>query len=746
MVVPKLLNPKECRFPSIFFMVLLMWGLGYCPLYAQDNNFVADLLAQQLQNSAKNQSLDLVYLQTSKSIYETEEDVWFKGYVLDAQYFYPSIRSKTLYVQLIADKSDQVVWEKKYEIENGFVNGHLFLKGELEEGTYTLAAYSASSFDRSNKEFYAAKKLEIKKEISTKVVANPIEKDSILHFTTFPEGGKLVSGIESTLAFKAVNSKGLPVAVSGILFENDIPLFPIKSTHAGMGGFDFTPDVNKKYHVQLAESGKTYPLSPIESSGKVMHLIGSNKTSVYFKITQTDDLKQEKVYLRLQMRGVVYSIATGLLKKELVFKIPLQEVPQGIAEVTLFNEKLEPLVERLVFVNQEQKLVIKTELNQTGFTTRDKAKLKIKVTDKDGKPVVAHLGVSVYDALYQNKQDSKNIESHYLLSTQLKGAIYDPAYYFNEKNKDGKQALNLLLLTQGWRNYVWNENNLNEQLASHPIVFDEWKGKVRFERMKKNLTQAVGRKAILVATANDKLSKYFITTDSTGVFTAGSNEFKRGEGGYVYLELKSDEKSNYRTEFSGNFFEGINHNRKSKNLVYPVSALQEIKTEAASPFIGRATITKLKEVAIISKSKKAFRDKYLGRLDSLARLDRKSDYWCINGILNCTNHPEPRFNFRDLTEAELLELFNVVMIEGYYGKKEFYQAVYDEVTLSDSLPDFRNTLFWKSDLITDLNGEANLDFFCSDINSLFVGNIEGVSSDGLLGANTFEFKVRKKVN
>lgn len=741
MPVPKLIKTKEYRLSRFSSIALLLWVFFGS---AQTSTTVTDPLVEQLRSLPKSHISDLVYLQTSKTIYETEEDLWFKGYVLDAQYFYPSARSKTLYVQLMEDKTGQVVWEKKYEIENGFVNGHLFLKSGLEEGTYTLAAYSASSFDRSNKEFYAAKKLEIKKEISTKVVVVPIEKDSILHFATFPEGGKLVSGIESTLAFKAVNSKGLPVEVSGTLFENDIPLFPVKSSHAGMGGFDFTPDVNKKYHLQLNESGKIYPIPTIESSGKVMHLIGSNKEVVYFKVTQTDDLKEEKVYLRLQMRGVVYSIATALLKKELVFKIPLQDVPQGIAEVTLFNEKLEPLVERLVFVNQEQKLIIKTELNQTGFTTRDKANLKIKVTDKDGKPVVAHLGLSVYDALYQNKQNSKTIESHYLLSTQLKGSVYDPAYYFNEKNKDGKQALNLLLLTQGWRNYVWNESNLNEQLASHPIVFDEWKGKVRFERMKKNLTQAVGIKAILVATADEKKSKYFIMTDSTGVFTAGSKEFKKGEGGHVYLELKSDENSKCHTDFSGKFFDEINNSRKSKSLVYPVSALREIKPEAASPFIGRETITKLKEVAIISKNKKIFRDKYMGKLDSLARLNRISDYWCVNGILNCKNHPEPRFNYQDLTEAELLELFNVVMIEGYYGRKVFYEAVYDEVTITDSLPDFRNTLFWKSDLITDINGEASVDFFCSDINSLFVGSIEGVSSDGLLGADDFEFKVRKK--
>ena len=364
----------------------------------------------------------------------------------------------------------------------------------------------------------------------------------------------------------------------------------------------------------------------------------------------------------------------------------------------------------MVYVNQDHKLTIKTELNKSGFTIRDRANIKIKVTDEKGQPIAAHLGLSVYDGLYQNKQDSKNIESHYYLSTQLKGNIYDPAYYFNEKNKDRNQALNLLLLTQGWRNYVWNEDNVKKQGTDNPIVFDAIKGKVRFEKIKKNLTKAVGKKAILVATADEKISKYFITTDSTGVFTAGSKELKKGEGGYVYLELKTDEKPPSRIDFSDNFFEEINNRLKSKSLVYPVAALQEIKPEASSPFVGRETITKLKEILITSKNKKGFRDKYIGKLDSLARLDRISDYRCINGILNCTVHPEPRFNFRDLTEAELLEMFNVVMIEGYYGKKVFYEAVYDEVTIADSLPDFRNTLFWKSDVITNKDGEASVDF------------------------------------
>ncbi|MBP6759659.1 MAG: hypothetical protein KA133_10435 [Flavobacterium sp.] len=743
------MKTKEYRLSRFFSVAPLLWMFFAT---AQNNTTVTDPLVEKLQSLPQNNVSDLVYLQTSKTIYETEEDLWFKGYVLDSQYFYPSASSKTLFVQLIEEKTDQVVWEKKYEIENGFVDGHLFLKSELTEGIYTLAAYSSHSVDGNAKEFYAAKKLEILKTISLKTIVAPIEKDSVVLFTTFPESGKLVSGIESTLAFKAVNSKGLPVAVSGNLFENGINLFPFKSSHAGMGGFDFTPDSNKKYHIQLTEpaSEKIYDIAPIAYSGKGLHFMGTTKDLAYFKIKQSDNLKEERIYLRLQIRGVVYSIATGLLKKELIIKIPLKDLPQGIAEVTLFDKNAIPLAERLVYVNQDQKLIIKTELNKSGFTTRDKANLKIKVTDENGQPIVAHLGLSVYDGLYQNKQDSKNIESHYYLSTQLKGNIYDPAYYFNEKNKDRKQALNLLLLTQGWRNYVWNEDNVKEQGNNNPIVFDEIKGKVRLEKPNKKATVAIGNKIIAVSSPDESKGNDFITTDTTGVFTAGPNELKKGEGGYVYLRLMTEPKPKYRMAINDFSFEVINKERKIKTALYPLPTLLERKTEVLPTFVDRPGITKLKEVLITSKKKMVFRDKYIGKLDSLAKLN--SDYVCSYNILNCPNHggefnnKKPvegeiysmpggttagPYHYPNYTEAELLEMFNIAMIEGYYGRKVFYEAVYDEVTITDSLQDFRNTLFWKSDVITNEQGEASVDFFCSDINSLFIGNIEGVSGDGL---------------
>jgi len=754
------MKPKKLHFSKVYYLVLLLSMLLHLPSYSQNSlvtekKIVPDLLIEQFQNLSKNTTSDLVYLQTSKGIYETEEDLWFKGYVLDGQYFTPSALNKILFVQLIEDKTDKVVWENKYEIENGFVNGHLFLNSSLPEGTYTLAAYSSFSYIKNTKEFYAIKKLEIIKTINSKSVVNPVPKDSIFQFTTFPEGGNLVSGIQGNMAFKAVNSKGLPVNVSGTLYENDTPLLDFKSSHAGMGSFLFTPDANKKYHIQLTEpaSKEQFSLPEIHQTGKVLQLISNTKETLTLKISQSAALKADTIFVRLQVRGVVYSIAKGLFKKELVVKLPLKDVPQGIAEVTLFNGNSEPVAERLVYVNQDQKLNIKAELDKADYITREKANLKIKVTDQNGQPAVAHLGLSVYDRLYQNKEDSKNIFTHYFLSTQLKGNIYNPAYYFDEKNKNRQEVLDLLMLTQGWRTYIWEEANLKESgIPLRPIVFDQLKAKVSLKDPEAKTKKIQLQQGITVFSADERKGTVLLMSDAEGAFSITPNHLKKGENGYAYIKLMDRPESKYYIDIKDFSFEEINKERKIKTTFYPIPPVLDKKTEVLPAIIDRPQVNKLKEV-LISK-KKMFRDKYIGKLDSLARIQPPStDYICHNGILNCPNHPPyPGYklvNNKDntqFTEAELLAMFNIALIKGYYGKKVFYEPIYDEVTINDPLPDYRNTLYWKPDIITNQQGEATIDFFCSDINSVFLGNIEGVSGDGLLGIENFEFKVRKKPN
>ncbi len=537
---------NNCAICTLLFLQITLLG------NAQQS---VDLLSSKLDSLAKRQASELNYIQTNKDIYETGEDLWFKTYVLDAQFLTPSLLSQTLYLQLLNKKNKQAVWEEKYPLENGFANGHVHINDSLSEGNYLLAVYTSNSFFKSQKEFKAIKKIRIKKdmkpkasvtaqfsklffgkgdsiginilalsekqtplyaeisvvltkdnetleelksvtdqngkakftfnskhtspELKIKVHAthtNSTENITLLvpfnlgypiQFSLFPEGGQLVTGIKARVGFNAININGLPEKVNGILFENNDSLLTFNSTHNGMGCFDFIPDKNKQYHIKLTQPAidSVFQLPVIQNKGITIQLAKRDSNYLFFKVQQTQGMPKDKIYIRGQLRGVAYCIASGELDKELIIKIPVTHFPlQGIAEFTLFNSKFLPLAERLVYVNPESRINIAAEISKERYSTREKVILSLKITDNAGKPVIANLGVTVFDKIYQNNQNTNNILSHYHLFTQLKGNIYNPTFYFNKNNKNRMEALDLLMLTHGWRRYVWNERVLNENL------------------------------------------------------------------------------------------------------------------------------------------------------------------------------------------------------------------------------------------------------------------------------------------
>ncbi|TGV03443.1 hypothetical protein EM932_07155 [Flavivirga rizhaonensis] len=787
---------KVCFSDCYSFLLVLNLLLYSFPVLSQDKN-VMDNLAERLHLQTTNKPKLSVYLQTSKGIYETGEDLWFKGYVLDAQRLLPSALDKTLYVQLEREDNNQVVLQEKLQVGNGFVDGHIHIQDSLRAGNYRLSAYSSRSFNAGSKEFHGFRKLKIVERISTQPKdttflgqGRAIKNDSI-HFSVFPEGGHLVSGILSTIGFKAVDAKGLPKDVLGTLYENDKPLLTFKSTHAGMGRFLLTPNSNKRYHIKLKGPSpqQVYILSGIKTQGKVLQLLNTPKEELVFKVSQSSSLKKESVYLRVQIRGLVYTIAKALLDKETIIKIPLKDLPQGIAEVTLFNESLKPVAERLVYVNHDQKLYIKAILDKGEYLTKEESKLRLKVTDQNGDPVVAHLGLSVYDQIYKTPEDCKTIESHYQLSTQLKGTLYNPGYYFDEKNEDRKQALNLLLLTQGWRRYVWNEQSLKAQKPLDSLyVKDHVEGELAYIKKRKNTTK---QSMVVIYNPLEEGNETFIPLDSLGRFALTADHLKMGRK--LYIKHFGTDRDRIQVTVKDPF-NAINKIKETKHYSYPLAIIAEKEAYNESDVKAWASIQEgvtLDEVEIKGKKKRIYRDKYLSKLDSLEKLkmvERNLDYVCkLDNYLNCPIHrrsnsrkpvegevylefmffsdgewlkgiapvgvgywfkspPLPPYHSDPyLSKANLMSRYNLMCTEGYSPKKVFYEPVYDTIEQTNGFPDYRNTLLWKPDIITDKNGEATIRFYCSDINTKFIGIVEGVgiSDEGFLGTKSFEFFVRK---
>jgi hypothetical protein len=768
-------NLRKLLLKYSFILVILINTL---PAISQQNQVIMDQLAVRLNAHTDSLLEASIYLRTSKDIYESMEDLWFKAYLLDAQSITPFGLDKTLYVRLVKKDADSAVWEEKYPIKNGTVDGHIYLDISLPEGDYLLSAYSAHSF-YSDRPFHALKMVKLIRQAKSLLKENIADTSIHAHqqqqkiqFSIHPEGGQIISGVKNRIAFKAVGENGEPLDVSGKLFKGEIPIKEFRSIHAGMGSFYLTPVPGAKYHIHLdaPKMDTLYSLPVIKDKGLAIHLLRREKDTLVFNILQGHASVAQTIFLRLQIRGRVQVIASGVLRDSLQIRLPTINSPQGIAEVTLFDQEMRPLAERLVYLNSDRSLNITTTLSKTTYKTREKVSLQIKTSDRGGTPVQANIGVNVYDKLYNNPEDAKDILSHYYLSIQLKGKIYDPGYYFNNANKDRNEALDVLLLTQGWRSYLWNEDELKEIKNRKQVLTDSTKGRLVPVNAKRNKPKV----QVLMAFSTDEREKRTVFTDSMGQFGLGPEDFIKER--WSYLKRFDADKEEYTVSVEDQF-KAIRDISKQMQLEYPITALtiNKRKGDIPSDRIRMGAIN-LNEVKVVFTKQSVFRDKYMGHLDSLAKLDGNTDFvspnsnWLnvpvgtagtkpIEGQKYTTwtgNNPVPTsvpfsfgtgdfkeiiYHYPKFTEDELLEKFKLTRIKGYYDKREFYQPDYDKEP--NSLPDYRNTLLWAPNVVTDKNGQATLEFYCSDINSSFQGIIEGVGGEGLLGKNEFSFNAVK---
>ncbi len=759
----------------ISFFIVVLHG------FSQD----IDFLVSKLDELSSRQPEESLYVQTDKGVYETEEDLWFKCYVLDSQLLLPSLRSDLVTIELINDNNNNIVWKEKYQVEKGFVNGHIFLNDSLKSGEYSLRAYTCNSINKSSKEFFAFRKIRVYKSIIEKskdVKTKLIKNDSVINLGLFPEGGNLISGIESVVGFEFTDGKGLPVNSSGVLYEDDKVLLNFKAEHEGMGSFILKPKQGSTYHIKLSDVDRkfNYTFPEVLNKGSAIRYSYNIKDHMVLKLSQNENDNSKRVFLSFQIRGAVFKIVKTIIDKEKVIKVPLHDLPQGIVCITMFDDNFTPLAERLVYVNPFKKIYLKVEQNKREFVTKEKVKLSIKAVDENGNPIIAHLGIRVYDKLFQNISDPKTIETHYNLSDQLVDNIVNPSYYFDENNKNRLSAVNLLLLTHGWRRYVWNEKNLKDREVGGEMLCSE---NIDF-RLYSNKLASNKNRFVSVFSGKDEKSMKLILVDSLNRLKITPEYLKFSEGSYLYLKPMVFGKEEIKLKQEDDIFEKNTIQSILEGSFYPIKTSKEtdVETETESLQLPHFynDVTELEEVVLTGKTKKkVFRDKYLGKLDSLVKVDVNSDYVCKSKYLNCPVHKNDSKNFKpvegekymkyvgfqwhdngkysikgidhivyeypNFTEQELLDKFNLTIIKGLYGKREFYSPKYDaSLTTEDTFPDYRNTLFWDDDVVTDENGEAEVEFFCSDINTTFIGELEGVGGDGLLGNVKFDFVVKKR--
>ena len=774
---------RTCRNLGVFLLLgpffLTVFGQNQ-PYTAQDLEVIHSVLPQ-----------DQPYMLFSKGVYETGEDMWFKAWLFDRSFLTLSNRSRTLFLR-IYDSTDSLVWNEKYPISGGRAEGHVFIGEKWNTGEYRVEGYTQSSFYADSTEaifpqkIWVVDRIDKQKPQDTKAGQ---QRDNI-RLGLYPEGGYLVQGIKNYVAFKTTDNQGMPAPLNGWLCENGARILDLESYHDGMGLFSFVPQEGIRYTVRLT-NGQEFPLPTSLRSGMVMHLEHTDRKNVVFSVRQPKGSMPRRITLFVQMRNVPCCRAKGILRDSLIITLPTSEfIGQGIAEATLYDEQQRPVAERLFYVLPDKQLAITARPSKETYIRRDRGEVRIHVTDSEGKPVQAEICMSIFDKAYMRPSYRETMLSYNFLSTQIRGNIHHPAYYFDHKNPDRLQALDLLLLTQGWRRYIWQASR--KDYHGKPFLCDSIIGRetVGSRKMKRNTTNG-GEQVIQVFGPSG--DSQFLWTDSVGNFSVPVSIMNTFRGGYVYIKpLLGKEFKPHLTLSDGTVL--IDSIRRSKNSYLSYLNNVEKGKKGAELVTTQAGTVLLNEVLVIRKRRMPFRDKFMGRLDSLAQFNLNTAWVCPDGSqepgtvghLNdywegYTHHPtgSPSANYggkrlkpeigkryelikylpredgkwylADITsivyqgqlytDEELLRMNNITRVKGYYGQREFYTP--DSAEMLSSLPDARNTLLWSPSVLTDKNGDAIVPFWTSDINTQFIGVVEGTDGLGLLGSNTFEFHVSK---
>ncbi len=782
-----------------FLFAILICSIGF----EVDAQLTPDSLARRFNNHRSKTAVEKIYLHTDRELYLTGEILWFKVYQVDGSLHQPIDLSKVVYVEVISAAKEAVV-QAKVEMNLGSGSGSLFLPASLASGYYSLRAYT-NLMKNSSPEFFFQKTF----KLINSFIRPELEKISTtttLNAQFFPEGGNLVNGLASKVAFQVTDQSGKGVAINGaILNGNNDTIVRFKPLRLGIGHFIFTPKEGEQYHATIVTTNNTrssFNLPPIQPTGFVM-VLQDNGTDLEVKINrQSHDNTINPIHLFVHTRNMISQSATTniLQDRPAVFLIDKSKLADGISHITIFDHQLQPVCERLYFKQPSQKLITEIQAESKEFQMRRSVKLNLVSNNAQANLSVAVYKIDSLSSPYQN-----GISEYLWLTSDLKGTIESPEYYFNQSDPQVKEATDHLMLTHGWRRFNWKDILENKTSI---VYMPEFRNHI----IKGIVRNASGIPASGVLT--------YMSSPSKLIRLYGSMSNSRGE---VYYESKNFYGSNKiilqtdptvdstnRIEldypFSRQFSDlplpafqlspTLNRQLLSRSIdmqvqsIYQNDNVFQTGTQLAdsSSFYGKADETyylddytrfpvmeevmreyvpgvmvrKQKDgfhlMVLDNVNKSIFQDNPLILLDGVPLFDvnkimafnplkiKKLEVFDRRYFVGPMDFPGlvsySTFD-GDLGGFELPKQQLSLDYEGLQERREFYTPRYEDQRMRENrLPDNRSLLYWNpSVLLTD--GKQKIEFFTSDLDGKYEVVIEGITPEGVSGSSVYQFEVKK---
>lgn len=453
------------------------------------------------------QPIEKIYLHLDRSRYLAGQSIWFKAYLMSD--FEPDLHSTSLVVEL-ADLSGQLINRQFLPVFAGLARGQIDLPDTIRSGACYLRAYVAGQ--QHTDPAYLYKKTVLVYRPGSIPPAS-VTAGQLFRLEFFPEGGNLIAGLSNSVAFKATDETGLPVAVEGVIQnEKGETITSFSAMHDGMGYFDLTAGEQDRYFAVVGNgsASRRFPLPDATTRGVVFRII-SNGPTKSFEILQREDNPDFRAAFMIgqQQHHPVFRKDFAPGDRDLTGLIPQTGLASGILQVTVFNRQGLPLAERLTFVdNREYRLQAALDADTLDFSKRGRNHFSLRLSE----PVSGSFSVSVTDADFEPESCAEHIFSSMLLSSDLKGYIYRPAYYFSSASDSVQAALDLVMMINGWRRFNWSERNHSItaekpyrdpgylRLSGRAVLKDSHRPFAGKDLMAMIFSQVTGRKAVMLHT------------------------------------------------------------------------------------------------------------------------------------------------------------------------------------------------------------------------------------------------------
>lgn len=495
------------------FIYLLSFMLTCC-IQGHAQQETLNNLVNQLRGNQQNTLQEKVFLHLDRTFYVGGETMWLKVYVMDGYFHHALDLSKVVYVDVL-DRNQQPVIQTKISMVDGKGNGSFPIPASLDSDNYTVRAYT-NWMKNFSPDFYFHQTISIVNVFQRLEEKNKNQSNAI-DVQFFPEGGELVEGVKSKVAFKVVDASGKGISFTGrVLSQSGETVATFQPLKFGMGHFMFTPTAREHYRAVIREeSGKltSTELPAIRSQGYVVTITDADQDQLKIAITGKGVSESSPVFLIVHNRQIVkYAGTQNLVDGNASILLNKKVLGDGIVHLTVFNQHQQPVCERLYFNRPSTRLSVQLSVDKPLYEPRNKIALRVKLNGDQSQWVNTSVSIFKNDSLQQIQPT--DIQSYLWLGSELKGNIESPEYYFSGA-ANAEEAMDNLMLTHGWTRFKWEEI-LQAQPKTLRFI-PEYRGHmISGKVVDQDTSQPVKGIGTYLGTPDKKIHPYMAHSDTSG--------------------------------------------------------------------------------------------------------------------------------------------------------------------------------------------------------------------------------------